>query len=91
MTKMRRCTVTLPEDLVVKLDKISALSRISRSALISGLLGETVETLDLMLQAQADPSPEGLKRFRDGSVSVVREKVAELQRLLNNDLFSGLS
>lgn len=89
MSKIQRCTMSLPSDLVAKLDKLSALSRVSRSALVSELLRESVEVLDAMIQVNADPSPAGLRRFRGESVSIVRDKVSQLQRLLNDDLFSG--
>lgn len=91
MTKMQRCTMTLPAPLVERLDKLAALSGISRSALVSGLLEDSTAMLDAMIQVQAVPSPEGLMRFRGESVQVVNDKLAELKRLLDDDLFSGVA
>ena len=90
MSSVRRCTMSLPSDLVEKLDKLSALVGVSRSALVAELLGESVDILDSMLQVAAVPSPENLRRLRGDSTRVVQEKVAELKDLLEGDLFSGV-
>lgn len=90
MSSVRRCTMSLPSDLVEKLDKLSALVGVSRSALVAELLGESVDILDSMLQVAAVPSPENLRRLRGDSARVVQEKVAELKGLLDGDLFSGV-
>lgn len=87
MSEIRRCTMSLPSDLVDKLDKLSAVAGISRSALVAGLLGESVDVLDAMIRVSVDPSPEGLRRFRGESVNIVNDKVASLRTLLSGDLF----
>lgn len=90
MSGVRRCTMSLPSDLVEKLDKLSALVGISRSALVAELLGESVDVLDSMLQVAAVPSPENLRRLRGDSARVVQEKVSALKGLLEGDLFTGV-
>lgn len=90
MSSFRRCTMSLPSDLVDKLDKLSAVLGVSRSALVSEFLSESVGILDSMIQTAAVPSPENLLRLRGDSVRVVQDKVAELKTLLDGDLFSGL-
>lgn len=90
MSGVRRCTMSLPSDLVEKLDKLSACVGISRSALVAELLGESVDILDSMIQAAAVPSPENFHRLRGDSVRVVQEKVSKLKGLLEDDLFSGV-
>lgn len=90
MSGVRRCTMSLPSDLVEKLDKLSALVGVSRSALVAELLGESVDVLDSMLQFAAVPSPENLRRLRGDSARVVQEKVSELKGLLEGDLFAGV-
>lgn len=90
MSGVRRCTMSLPSDLVEKLDKLSALVGISRSALVAELLGESVDVLDSLLQVAAVPSPENLRRLRGDSARVVQEKVSKLKGLLEGDLFAGV-
>lgn len=90
MSGVRRCTMSLPSDLVDKLDKLSALVGVSRSALVAELLGESVDVLDSMLQVAAVPSPENLRRLRGDSARVVQEKVSKLKGLLEGDLFAGV-
>lgn len=90
MTTIRRCTMSLPSDLVDKLDKLAAVSKVSRSALVAELLRESTDVLDAMIAVQVDSTPTGLRRFRGESISIVRDKVGQLHDMLNNDLFSGV-
>lgn len=90
MSNFRRVTVSLPADLVEKLDRLSALCHISRSAFVTELLGESVEALDLALGVMKAPDPENVRRYRGDSIALVEQKVAELKRLLDDDLFSGV-
>lgn len=83
---MRRVSMTLPDDLVSKLDRVALLQGISRSSLVAGLLSQAVGVLDLALHAHADAErgdEDGLRRFRAGSIAIVNERIAELKELLN--------
>lgn len=82
--KMKRVSLSLPENLVNQLDRVSGVQGISRSAMISALLAESFTILDSMLKAEVDPSKEGLRRFRGDSVEFVNEKVAEIKELLQS-------
>lgn len=82
--KMKRVSLSLPENLVNQLDRVSGVQGISRSAMISALLAESFTILDSMLKAEVDPSTEGLRRFRGDSVEFVNEKVAEIKELLQS-------
>lgn len=82
--KMKRVSLSLPENLVNQLDRVSGVQGISRSAMISALLAESFTILDSMLKAEVDPSQEGLRRFRGDSVEFVNEKVAEIKELLQS-------
>lgn len=82
--KMKRVSLSLPENLVNQLDRVSGVQGISRSAMISALLAESFTILDSMLKAEVDSSKEGLRRFRGDSVEFVNEKVAEIKELLQS-------
>lgn len=90
MAETRRITMTIPAGLVEKLDRLSSLCHISRSALVTELLAESVEALDLALGVMKTPSPENVRRYRGDSIQLVEQKVSELKRLLDGDLFSGV-
>lgn len=90
MSDIKRCTMSLPADLVSQLDKLSTLAGISRSALVAELLAEPVGVLDRMISVDNLPEPDGLRRLRGDSMAYVQDKVSELRRLLDDDLFGGV-
>jgi len=72
--------VSIPAPLLDDLQYLSARLGVSRSALISELLGDTVPVVaDLLRMHPADDSPDELRRFRGASIDVIRGRIAELQ------------
>ena len=43
-----------------------------------------------MISVDNLPEPDGLRRLRGDSMAYVQDKVSELRRLLDDDLFSGV-
>lgn len=92
MSDIKRCTLSLPTDLVAQLDKLSALTRVSRSALVTQLLAEPVGVLDKLISVDSVAQPDSLRRLRGESMAYVSDKVSELKELLaGDDLFGGRS
>lgn len=80
----KRVSMTLPEDLVNQLDRVSGIQQISRSSLVALMLSESVEVLNSILQFEVNPTDEGLKRFRGDSVEFINGKVGELKTILQS-------
>lgn len=89
MSGIKRCTLSLPAELVAQLDRLSVLAGVSRSALVAELLAEPVSLIDGLLTVSARDSSDGLKRLRGGSAAYVQDKVSELMSLLDDDIFKG--
>lgn len=92
MSDIKRCTLSLPTGLVAQLDKLSALTRVSRSALVAQLLAEPVGVLDKLISVDSVAQPDSFRRLRGESMAYVSDKVSELRELLaDDDLFGGRS
>ncbi|AXH78612.1 MAG: putative transcriptional regulator [Circular genetic element sp.] len=93
MSDFKRCSMSLPTDLVNDLDYISKRLRMSRSALLSAILAEGLPTLvqvvtvlpeDLSTVTDADA-----RRFRGATADALTKQVADIIRLGGqHDLFS---
>lgn len=78
----KKISVSLPSPLLDDLQYLSARLGVSRSALITELLAEALPAVVVLLRTVPEgASPDEAKRFRGASVDIIRERVAEAQRL----------
>lgn len=85
---LRKISVTIPPDLVDDMDYVAARLGVSRSALIAGILPESLHLMRSMLeQVPLNPSPDDVLRFRGESAELVRQKIDSLKDL-GDDLLS---
>ncbi|AXQ65292.1 MAG: transcription regulator [Circular genetic element sp.] len=92
MSDFKRCSVSLPSDLVDDLDYVAKRLRMSRSALLSSILTEGLPSLvqivtvlpeDLSTVTDADA-----RRFRGATADVLSKQVGDIIRLGGqHDLF----
>lgn len=77
----KKISVSISAPLVDDLQYLSARLGVSRSALITELLGEALPALASVLRMVPEgASPEEAKRLRGASVGVIRARLAEAQR-----------
>lgn len=90
MSKTRKISVSLSDQLVEDMDFLSARMGVSRSAIISELLAEPIaETRRLFELIPPNPTPAEMVRMRGESADVIRQRLASLQGIAN-DLLSKL-
>jgi len=78
----KKISMSLPSALLDDLQYLSGRLGVSRSALMSEILGEAVPTLaELFRAVPEDASPDEARRLRGASVEIVRERLAEAQKL----------
>jgi len=78
----KKISVSIPSPLFDDLQYLSARLGVSRSALVTELLGEALPVVvGLLRMVPEGASPDDVRRFRGASVDIVRERVAEAQRL----------
>lgn len=78
----KKISVSIPSPLLDDLQYLSARLGVSRSALITELLGDALPVVvGLLKMVPEGASPDEAKRFRGASVDIIRERVAEAQRL----------
>jgi hypothetical protein len=78
----KKISVSIPSPLLDDLQYLSGRLGVSRSALITELLGEALPAVAGLLRSVPEgASPDEAKRFRGASVDIIRERVAEAQRL----------
>lgn len=86
---LTKISITLSPDLVDDLAYLVRRTGVSRSALISGLLGDALPPMrELLEQVPIDPTPADVVRFRGSSAAIVRERLDSV-RSLADDLLSG--
>lgn len=89
----RKISISMEENMISDIDYLSGRLGISRSSLVSQLLGDGLSTaVVLMRSVPEDPSelsPDQVKRLRGQSRDIVRAKVENL-RSMNEDLFNGI-
>lgn len=82
--------MSLPPSLVDDLDYLVSRLGVSRSALVSELLGEAAAEMRRVVSLiPPNPTPADLLRMRGESESLIRERIATASRM-TDDLFSGL-
>lgn len=85
---LSKISITVPPELVADLDYVSARLGVSRSALISEILPESLGIMRSMLeQVPLNPTPEDVLRFRGESAELVRGKIESLKGM-TDDLFA---
>lgn len=89
--KLPKISVTVPPELLADLDHVAARLGVSRSALVSGLLGDVLPDMRTVLDAiPLSPEPLDMVRFRGASADIVRKRLDEVQEL-DSDLFSAIT
>lgn len=89
--RMAKVAMSLPRSLVDDLDYLVTRLGVSRSALASELLTDTVAEMRRILSViPPNPTPADLLRMRGESEALVRDRIANATRM-TDDLFSGLS
>lgn len=87
---MAKVAMSLPRQLVDDLDYLASRLGVSRSALVSELLSESVTEMRRIISViPPNPTPADLLRMRGESEALVRERIASATRL-TDDLFSGM-
>jgi hypothetical protein len=85
----KKVSLTLEESLVADLVHVAARLGISRSALCSMILAQSLpsarQVVDLI---PASPTPQDVVRYRGESEAIVEERMESLRRV-NSDLFAG--
>jgi hypothetical protein len=85
---LSKISITVPPELVADLDYVSGRLGVSRSALISEVLPESLVIMRAMLeQVPLNPTPEDVLRFRGESADLVRSKIESLKGM-TDDLFA---
>lgn len=91
MTAFKRITLTIDPTLLSRIDHVSALMGVSRSAFVSQLLTDTVgEMYDFLESVQVPDDPDAA-RMRGRSAEYVQHRIEELMTTIDSDLFGGRS
>lgn len=91
MARMKRVSFTVPADVADEIAYIAKRVGVSRSALVTDVLRETIDTVGPMIRSVPEsPTDVDVVRFRGESERVVTERLEHARRL-KDDLFSGLS
>lgn len=93
MSDFKRCSMSLPTDLVNDLDYISKRLRMSRSALLSAILAEglpnLVQVVTVLPEDLSTVTDADARRFRGATADALTKQVADIIRLGGqHDLFS---
>jgi len=84
-----RTSISIPKELKDELDRVSSGLGITKSAIVSQLLGEGLSVISELLSAMpGSDTPSGLRRFRGKSEEVIEEKLRQFRRG-QDDLFRG--
>lgn len=83
MAKLSRVTFTLPPSLVADLAFVSERVGVSRSAIVSDVLGQPLADLRRLLEAfPPSPSPADVLRLRGDSEALIEARLSELRAAL---------
>lgn len=88
-----RVTVSMPDDLLSDLDYVAGRFGISRSGVVTGLLGQvlpSVREIAALLPPEVSEATEAdVKRFRGASAEIISRQIAKLLAgEVQHDLFS---
>lgn len=88
MSKTRKISVSLSDQVVDDLDYISGRVGVSRSAIISQFMADALaEARKVFELVPPNPTPADIVRMRGESAEVIRQRLASLQGIAD-DLFS---
>ena len=88
MNKTAKISVSLPADVVDNLNYMSHRLGVSRSAIISEMLGESLsDAVRLVKLIPPNPTPADVLRMRGDSEELVRQRLASLASM-DGDLFA---
>ena len=88
MSNVAKISVSLSKSLVANLDYLSARLGVSRSAMISEILEDSISDMRRLLElVPPNPTPADVLRLRGASEEVIRTRLGSLKGL-GNDLFS---
>ena len=91
MTAFKRITLTIDPTLLSRIDHVSTLMGVSRSAFVSQLLTDTVGEMYDFLEAVQVPDDPDAVRMRGRSAEYVQHRIEELMTTIDSDLFGGRS
>jgi len=91
MSKTLKISVSLPAELVENLDFLSSRMGVSRSAIISEALSESMaDAARLVRLIPPNPTPADVLRMRGESEELIRDRLASVTSMVNGDLFAPL-
>lgn len=89
MSHMRKITISVPPELVADLDYLAGRMGVSRSAIISEVLGGSIADMRGLFElVPENPTPSDALRYRGESAELIRKRLASLQGIAH-DLLSG--
>lgn len=89
MANTLKISVSLPAELVENLDFLSSRMGVSRSAIISEALSESMaDAARLVRLIPPNPTPADVLRMRGESEELVRDRLASVNSMLSGDLFA---
>lgn len=91
MSRLRKVSLALDPAVVDDLDVISKRLGISRSALVSQMLGEALPSLRQLFDSIPEaPTAPDLVRYKGESVEIIEARLASIKRLFaDDDLLGG--
>jgi hypothetical protein len=80
---IKRVTLSFPPELASDLNYVHRRIGVSKSALVSVLLGDALRDIRQLLESLPDePDDKDLKRFRGASAVLVRERISNFQETI---------
>ena len=80
MSNIARVSFTMKSDLSDKLTALSKRAGVTRSALLSDLIGPAVNDLHaLVVDLPPEPTEKDIRRFSGKSIEVCEQRIAELK------------
>lgn len=85
MAHMRKITISVPPDLVADLDYLSGRMGVSRSAIITELMGGAISDMRALIALiPENPTPADALRYRGESAELIRQRLASLQGIAHD-------
>jgi len=85
MTHMRKITISVPPSLVDDLDYLAGRMGVSRSAIITEVLGGSISDMRALIELiPENPTPADALRYRGESAELIRQRLASLQGIAHD-------
>lgn len=85
MTHMRKITISVPPSLVDDLDYLAGRMGVSRSAIITEVLGGSIADMRALIELiPENPTPADALRYRGESAELIRQRLASLQGIAHD-------